>query len=260
VQDQRSNPAGNAMISVQKFNGTSSMWDVLFSGNVNPSGEASFTASSPGYHKILASKSGYTSATKFFQVYSCAAPTPTPTPAPTATPAETPAATPAPTATPAATETPTPAPTATPAGACASDADCATGYCIGRLCVALNPTQGVVDPLAPGLPRLIVDVPSDAMKGEEFEVRALDEYGNPVAGVFFEVFGRTYATDSTGSARITAEQAGVQDVFVTKEGYRRVTRTITVSESGGGKCCGVFVVLAALAGAALITGSWKRKK
>ena len=129
-------------------------------------------------------------------------------------------------------------------------------HCLGGECRLISGTEEIMDPLVPGQPRLIVDVPTDAMKGEQFEVSVLNEYGSPVSGVVIEVFGKTYRTNEAGIATVTAEQAGTNIVSISKEGYRNISRIINIGESGG-KCCGVFVVLAALL---LVAGAVRRAK
>jgi|GEM_PF-5532178 len=257
VQDQNDNRIPNTRVEISRYNITSFLWDDVASLLTNASGEVNYRTELAGYYKFSASKKNYVDATKYLQISECTTPSPEPTPEMTSTPAveATPVETPAETATP--TLTPTPVPTSTlPQGACSTDADCQMGICLAGTCTNLPSTESVMEPLLPGRARLIVGIPADATLGESFEINVTTEYGSPFEGVLIEAFGKRYITNSQGKASITAEQVGAQEITISREGYRSITRTIYITEAGGVKYCSTFVILASLALVAVVAAAF----
>ena len=253
VQDQSGNSIPNARVDIAVYNATSLLWEDAASLSTNASGEVVYSVALAGYYKFTASKGGYTTTTRYFQISDCTLPSQTPTPSPLPSPS----ANATPTATPAEIPagTPTPAPTATPPGRCAGNADCNAGICLGGACRAIPPTSSIMEPLAPGMPRLIVDMPKSAVRGKTFAVRIFSEYGSPTEGAVIEAFGRTYITNKDGEASVKAEQTGANPVSVSMEGYRRITREVYVAEGG---TCGALTLLVGIALAAACAGAWHR--
>jgi len=84
------------------------------------------------------------------------------------------------------------------------------------------------------IPKLIVVVSGEVKAGQTFVVTIADDTGKPIVGATVSFDAKTYTSDATGSAKITAPSTpGDYTVTATFPGYESRSDTITVTEGGG---------------------------
>jgi hypothetical protein len=84
------------------------------------------------------------------------------------------------------------------------------------------------------IPKLIVVISGDVKAGQTFTVTIADDTGKPIVGATVTFEGKTYTSDNTGSAKITAPSTpGSYPVTATFPGYESISDTVTVLEGGG---------------------------
>ena len=84
------------------------------------------------------------------------------------------------------------------------------------------------------IPKLIVVVSGEVKAGQTFVVTIADDTGKPIVGATVSFETKTYTSDATGSAKITApSNPGDYAVTATFPGYESISDTITVTEGGG---------------------------
>jgi len=284
VTDDDGHPVANVQVLVSFFELPAGLWLNIGSETTNASGLAVYATAEEGYYKFTAGKPGCTGDVESVYIEDCATPTPAPTatsppsqptptspPGPGPTPTQAPPSTPTPggqtpSATPSGTSappaTPTPRPTLTPTlppGGCLTDADC-TGVevCLAGSCTELSNSSTIIHPADPGKPKIIVDMPMTVEVGQELPAYVYTENGAPVRGVKVTGFGEEKVTGQNGRVLFTPTQAGDYEVSFEKQGYPIGTRMVSV-QGGGGACCGVFLVLAALGGVAAVAGAYSKK-
>ena len=84
------------------------------------------------------------------------------------------------------------------------------------------------------VPKLIVVVSGEVKAGQTFTATIADDTGKPIVGATLSFEGKTYTTDATGSATITAPSTeGSYPVTATFPGYESVSDTVIVTKGGG---------------------------